>query len=358
MRATKAMKFSRATATRILRQFIVIAAITFILAEVSFRAYNAFDPLPIFFSKSYNRWRGKPFSSYYDFQLNSHGFKDVEFNVKKEAGTYRILGIGDSFAFGVVPYKANYLTLIGQELKRRGRKVELINMGIVNLGPIDYLSVLVHEGLQLEPDMVLLSFFIGNDFESPSHAWWSYSYAATAVKSLIELRTSFEGQVFGGSKYEDDAKTFTDEKYLQIERARSTIFLKSNKHFDTDFVDTWTYIDQMKRICDTHGIRLVTVIIPDEVQINGRLKEEVLASFGLDEGIFDFARPNKMLHAELDKDKIGYIDLLTPFVEASPKSPLYKPNDTHWNIEGNLMASKIIEEHLARYLDLTAGDSN
>ena len=41
---------------------------------------------------------------------------------------------------------------------------ELINMGIPGIGPREYLAVFIHEGLQLKPDMVLLSFFIGNDF--------------------------------------------------------------------------------------------------------------------------------------------------------------------------------------------------
>ena len=152
--------------SRIGRDVLIIALITIALGELTLRIYNYVDPLPIYYSDSYNRWRGKPHAPDWDsFHLNSRGFKDVEFNTRKAAGTVRILGLGDSFAFGVVPYEYNYLTLVERGLNQSRHNVELINMGIPGIGPRDYLSLLVHEGLALDPDRVLVSFFIGNDFE-------------------------------------------------------------------------------------------------------------------------------------------------------------------------------------------------
>src|SRR5215831_17849924 len=147
------------------RDALMITLITFALGELGLRIYNYVDALPIFYNESYNRWRGKPFAPNGSFHLNSKGFNDVEFSAKKVAGTTRILGIGDSFAFGIVPYEYNYLTLIEKNLKQSGHDVEVINMGIPSIGPREYLSLLVNEGFALEPDRVVLSFFIGNDFE-------------------------------------------------------------------------------------------------------------------------------------------------------------------------------------------------
>jgi len=48
-------------------------------------------------------------------------------------------------------------------------KTELINMGIPGTNPDHYLALMVHEGLDLRPDLVLVSFFIGNDF-----SWEAY----------------------------------------------------------------------------------------------------------------------------------------------------------------------------------------
>src|SRR5436309_13471021 len=155
-------KFKKLTSSA--AQTIIIFFITFVLAEITLRVYNHFNPIFIFYDRSYNRFRGKPGAPDYDFYLNSRGFKDVEFKPQKEANTYRILALGDSFAFGVVPYQHNYLTLLKQQLNSSDRHIEVLNMGIPGIGPQHYLALFVNEGLQLQPDMVLVSFFIGNDF--------------------------------------------------------------------------------------------------------------------------------------------------------------------------------------------------
>ena len=181
---------------RVGRDVLIIVLITVALGELSLRIYNSVDPLPIFYSESYNRFRGKPFAPDWNFHLNSRGFKDVEFSTRKAAGTIRILGIGDSFAFGIVPYEYNYLTLVEQDLKQSGHNVELINMGIPGIGPREYLSLLVNEGFALEPDRVLLSFFIGNDFEeSRKRKLISYSYVASLITYVLDRWSKFEGQI-------------------------------------------------------------------------------------------------------------------------------------------------------------------
>ncbi|MGC2587818.1 MAG: hypothetical protein WA445_16345, partial [Pseudolabrys sp.] len=182
---------------RVGRDVLLIVLITVALGEVSLRIYNSVDPLPIFYDESYNRFRGKPFAPDWNFHLNSRGFKDVEFSTRKAAGTIRILGIGDSFAFGIVPYENNYLTLVEQDLKQSGHNVELINMGIPSIGPREYLSLVVNEGFALEPDRVLLSFSIGSDFEeSRKRKLISYSYVASLITYIVQRWTKFEGQSF------------------------------------------------------------------------------------------------------------------------------------------------------------------
>jgi len=304
--------------------------------------------MPIFYSTSYNRFRAKPFSSDYDgFHLNSRGFKDVEFRTEKAESTFRILGIGDSFAFGVVPYANNYLTILGNELNQNGKRVELINMGIPGTGPVDYLSLFVHEGLELKADMILVSFFIGNDFQEQSRNLLSYSYAATAIKFLIDFHTKFDGQIIhGGGKYDDSAVAFTDAEYLKLEYARSFIFLKNNNRFGRDFTAAWSHVREMKHICERQGIRFLVVLIPDEVQVNDELRQVVINAYGLGAESFDFRLPNDMLIVKFRENDIDYIDLLEDFIPASRKTRLYKPNDSHWNIAGNRIASDIIRQHM------------
>ena len=336
---------------RVGREVLIVILITVALAELSLRIYNSVDPLPIFFSDSYNRFRGKPFAPDWSFHLNSRGFKDVEFSPTKDAGTIRILGIGDSFAFGVVPYEYNYLTLVEQDLKQSGHNVELINMGIPGTGPREYLSLLTHEGLVLEPDRVLVSFFLGNDFEGQSRSLISYSYLASSIKYVLARWSKFEGQIIhGDGTYDDNGPTFTDDAYLQIGLQRSTIFLRDNRAFEARFAAALSYISEMKRLCDDRNVGLTIILIPDEMQVSKPLQSQVIAESGLSPGSFDFALPTRLLRTRLEELRIDYIDLLTEFSTHSLNERLYRRNDSHWNIAGNALAARLIWQHVSTQL--------
>ncbi len=88
---------------KLLFNIAIISLIALSLAEIALRLCHKIYPSYIFYENSYNRFRGKPFADDYDFRLNSRGFKDVERKKEKEPNVYRILGLGNSFAFGVVP---------------------------------------------------------------------------------------------------------------------------------------------------------------------------------------------------------------------------------------------------------------
>jgi SGNH hydrolase-like domain, acetyltransferase AlgX len=332
----------------ILSQMVLIFLITLVLAEISLRMYNQINPSFIFYSNSYNRYRGKPFAPDYDFHLNSKGYKDVEFNPQKAEGIFRILGIGDSFTYGVVPYQYNYLTLLEESLNKSRRKVEVMNMGIPSIGPRDYLSLFVHEGLALRPDMIIISFFVGNDFERQKRKKLStYSYVVSFTKYLIDLHKKFEGQItHGDARYDDTSRTFTDEAYLQLEQSRSYIFLRQNKNFARAFSDSIAHLIRIRDICLSQKIRLLIVVIPDELQVNNLLRQAVISGSGLDRDEFDFTLPNRLLAQTFEQEKIDYIDLFSNFASASARENLYKPNDSHWNIAGNKLAARVIQEHL------------
>lgn len=343
----------------ILKQTAIISLITFTLTEVAFRIYHHINPSFMFYDPtSYNRWRGKPFSTDYGFQLNSHGFKDVEFNLQKEEGSYRIIGIGDSFTYGGIPYKHNFLTLLEEKLNRdSSRKIELINMGIIAIGPKDYLSLLVNEGLALKPDMVLVSFYVGNDFsdnyksrEDRKTVGALDSYVISFFSFLIKINSSFEGNLYHhGIEYREDLPSMSNEQHFQLAKERSYIFVREseNSQFQEQFQDALNDLAKIQEICDRQNIKLVVAIIPDEVQVMSDLQAKIVADYA-DASSLDFTQPNKLLAQALAKNNINYIDLFDEFVAAGDDTRLYKLNDLHWNIAGNELAAEVIDNYLSK----------
>lgn len=334
----------------IIFQTVVIILLTFFLGEIVLRIYNNYVPSFIFYSSSYERFRGRPFADDWNFNLNSQGFKDEEFSEKRN-DTYRILGIGDSFSFGVVPYEYNYLTLIESQFHQENVGVELLNMGVPSLSPKDYLSLLMKEGLVLQPDMVLLSFFIGNDFEVSKRKLREYSYIASLLHYIINIQDKYEGQVIHGKgKYCDDCPFFDQEQYLKLEFSRSSIYLVDNKSFPEKLYNALYYLKEIIDICKKHNIKLVVAIIPDELQINQDLLREVKETYNpsIASNKWNITLPNRTLSNELDKLGVDNIDLYEYF--AGSAQQLYRPRDTHWNIAGNQLAANIIQEHIRKHI--------
>ena len=320
------------------------------------RIFHFFHPLFIFYDDSYNRFRGKPFSPDFDFKLNSLGFKDTEF-FEQKSSAFRILAIGDSFSYGVVPYKDNYLTLLESQLKEQGIDVEVYNLGIPSTGPKDYLAVLEQEGLRFHPDMVLLSFFIGNDFleSGRKKKWHEYSYLASLFRYILAIRPKYEGQiVHGAGAYCDDCPSFSANTYLNIEKKRSRIYLTDNADFSVLLTKALDYLAQIQHICAQKNIALSVMVIPDEVQINVKLQEQVRAQLTREKSSWNILLPNEQLQAGLKKMHIDFLDLYSAFAEQAKTKQLYRRRDTHWNIVGNQLAADLLQEHVRPILS-TAG---
>jgi hypothetical protein len=336
-----------------------VAIVSLALSELALRIYDYLDPLFIFYDESYNRFRGKPFGVNWDTKLNSGGFQDVEFP-KKAPNAYRILGIGDSFAFGALPYRFNYLTLLEEDLKQWSPAVEVLNLGIPGIGPREYVAVLVREGLVLAPDAVLLSFYVGNDFEESQRAkrpFHSYSHVASLIHYLFRVLPKQEGGLKRRAEYSDycdDCPRFDDPSYRQLVAGRSGIYLEGYRDFSRLLDNAVHYLAEMHGICQRRRIDLFVVIIPDEIQVDTELQRRVHEEF-FSAYTWNNTRPNDALATRLEQMGIPYIDLLPDFAAADASAPLYRLRDTHWNIRGNRLAADVIGRRLPALIEELGG---
>src|SRR4051794_36263350 len=100
-------------------------------------------------------------------RTNDLGFRDNHPHIPaKRPGEFRIVVLGDSITLGPgVEYEHLYTSLLGSRLARSHPEVKVINLAVEGYNIIQYQAVLEEVGLDLKPDLVLVSMFPVNDFE-------------------------------------------------------------------------------------------------------------------------------------------------------------------------------------------------
>jgi len=97
--------------------------------------------------------------------LNRLGFREREFSTEKVADSYRIIVMGDSFAYGQgIASEARFTNIISRDLDDGSDTYEVLNFGRPGAETIDHIEWLDKYILGLSPDFVLLQWYT-NDVE-------------------------------------------------------------------------------------------------------------------------------------------------------------------------------------------------
>ncbi|MFO8057137.1 MAG: SGNH/GDSL hydrolase family protein [bacterium] len=118
-------------------------------------------------------------------RTNSMGFRAPKTKKKKPEGVFRVLVLGDSFTFAWgVKRERTYPALLENLLSSaRSPKVEVINMGISGYGTKDEVNLLLNRGVPLEPDLVIVQYFLNDPDREPVQPlvahyrpvkWWQH----------------------------------------------------------------------------------------------------------------------------------------------------------------------------------------
>jgi SGNH hydrolase-like domain, acetyltransferase AlgX len=311
-------------------------------------------------------FHAQPFQVWAGFKLNSLGFRTPEYTRVKPPGTYRVIALGDSFTFdsGFVPLDGMWHALVGARLaERTGRPVEVVNLGVLGIGPCFALRLFQLEGQRLAPDLVLFGLFVGNDLtdEQPDARprWhpsrWSFGWRfGRRLVGLLRVSgglhttptdgfTGPGGFPTPGYVYDPDVVVSSEEAFIAIERDAARIFVRTRRPqvegWITDVVRTVATLDGAVRAV---GARLVVVVIPDQVQIDPVLRRTVVESSGIPAAEFDFDGTATLLVRGLADAGVTAVDLLPAFRAAPPTPRLYRRWDTHWSAAGNALAAEEI----------------
>jgi len=106
------------------------------------------------------------------FVINSLGLRGREVERRKPAGTYRILGIGDSFTLGAgVRDDDTFLRRLESSLNAGGaRRYEVLNAGVEGYNTRDEVLYLERQWLALDPDLVLIGFYLNDAYSDVTFA--------------------------------------------------------------------------------------------------------------------------------------------------------------------------------------------
>lgn len=102
--------------------------------------------------------------------INSNGFRGHEISIKKKDNETRILVLGDSITFAATIYQEKTYVQIAEDCLndeyKNKREIRLINGGVDGIGLKDEIDILVTQGVDIMPDVVVVGFYL-NDGNLP-----------------------------------------------------------------------------------------------------------------------------------------------------------------------------------------------
>jgi lysophospholipase L1-like esterase len=104
-------------------------------------------------------------------RINRLGFRDRERTEEKPGGTRRIIVLGDSITEALqVPLDESFPAVLEARLAGGRVPVEVLNLGVSATGTGQQYLLFREQGRRYAPDVVVLAFFMGNDYRNNSRA--------------------------------------------------------------------------------------------------------------------------------------------------------------------------------------------
>lgn len=98
-------------------------------------------------------------------EINSGGFRDVEYAREKPAGVERIIALGDSVTFGNgLPVEATWPEVLERLLAQdaKGPRFDVLNLGVTGYNTLEEVGFLEARGLAYEPDRVIVCYHVND----------------------------------------------------------------------------------------------------------------------------------------------------------------------------------------------------
>lgn len=245
-----------------------------------------------------------------EIRTNSLGFRDGEYSRQKTPGRKRILFLGDSFTLGWgIPVADTYAKRLESMLAQKGQGIEVINMGVGNYNSSMEVELFKLKGLELNPDMVVLMYYINDTEPTPVIDNSTYpllkhfylpAYISTKVKQL---------------KLMNAQQDWLAAHYRSIYNPDSRGFMVNRRA-----------LAELVTLCAERNIRLLMVNIPDLRRLKG----------------YPFTFATDYIRGVADEHRLPFLDLQPVLEPYDEKSLWVSMDDPHMNVLANKLAAESI----------------
>lgn len=315
-------------------------------------------------------------------QINSQGRRDVERDLTKRPGTFRILVVGDSFVEALqVPLESAFPRVLEHDFQTDGHpNVEVLGAGVSGFGTASELLFFQEEGRRYQPDVVLLAFYPGNDVKNNSptledrfkpiygedgslqrvegyvraerggwSAWLPRSEAYVYARQMLLLRYPRVSDflVRYGLVQPDVVRRAPERDGIPVDYG---VYAASET---AEWQDAWQRTDRLlaalRQQVGASGARFAIVVLSTRDQVYPASWEQIQAATArMREQQWDLDAPQRRIAAWCDAHDVPCLLLGPVFREVAGhnQEPLHYPREGHWTAAGHRLAAATIKDFL------------
>ena len=358
------------------------------------------------------RWFNPRYEYDVDVTINSQGLRDVDRpTVEKPSDTFRILLLGDSYVEGLrVPLNQTFGKVLEARLNAYAPaklRYEVVPAGVSGWGTDQQLLWFRKYGAAYQPDLVLLAFFPGNDFQNnaeplevvnmgrvmkpffhmengalatryfpfdpaavphppkreteaglaagdlpdPARAQWLQEHSALARLVTPMLATAAPGlsRTLARRGWIEPGQAAADVPADYIPVAYGVYHQPPAAEWVESFELTEALVSELHSAATSAGagFAIVSTTAPEQVYPD-RWQQQLAENPAMQGDSWDTEQPNRVLRELADRLAVPYLDLLPVFREqaqAAP-TPLHLSHDGHWTPAGERLAGESLADFL------------
>jgi lysophospholipase L1-like esterase len=294
-------------------------------------------------------------------RTDREGFR-VGVSGRKEAAT-QVLLLGDSFIEALqVEHEQSVAHLLETRLEGAlGRSVAVRNAGTSGWSPNHYLirtrQLLATDTFRL----VVVALFAGNDAIAYREAYIPPREPVARNHFRLPRRVSWGEFVAAFLAPTNDALEVRSHLFILLKNQMATVRMRLGITADYLPVEyrkaeaaspRWRNTAELSRelaeVAETHGARVLFVLIPERFQVYPDEFQRYLRGFGIDSSAVDVDQPSKLLLRELSSLGLNVVDVLPAFRAAPSDDRLYGTVDQHLSPEGHQVLTNVIAPLAAR----------